>query len=228
MVAAVRATRPAAQAERALLRAILKGTYPPQGVLPAERELAGRLGVTRPTLREVLQRLHRDGWLEIRHGKPTRVRDVWREGGLSVLSALVQQGGSLPRELVPELLEVREALAPAYARLAVDRAPARVRELLEPAQDLPDTAAAFATFDWALHRGLAHASGNPIHVLILNGFAGFYETVALDYFAAPAGRRSSRRFYDALRASAEARDPDEASRVTAEAMKSSRAVWRRR
>ncbi|MGC6744236.1 GntR family transcriptional regulator [Escherichia coli] len=37
--------------------------------LPAERELSELIGVTRTTLREVLQRLARDGWLTIQHGK---------------------------------------------------------------------------------------------------------------------------------------------------------------
>jgi GntR family negative regulator for fad regulon and positive regulator of fabA len=221
-------SRPAAHAERTLLRAILKGTYPPDSALPAERDLAGRLGVTRPTLREVLQRLHRDGWLEIQHGKSTRVRDVWREGGLSVLSALVQHGGELPANLVPELLEVREALAPAWARLAVERGPAEVRRLLAGAHALPDTAAAFAAFDWQLHRGLALASRNPIHVLILNGFATLYEAMAAGYFASAAARRRSRRFYEELLACAEAGDTEGAARVTSEAMKASRSAWRRR
>jgi GntR family negative regulator for fad regulon and positive regulator of fabA len=221
-------TRPAVHAERTLLRAILKGTYPPDSALPAERELAGRLGVTRPTLREVLQRLHRDGWLEIRHGKATRVRDVWREGGLAVLSGLVQHGAELPANLVPELLEVREALAPAWARLAVERAPAEVRRLLAPARELPDTARAFSAFDWELHHGLALASRNPIHVLILNGFANLYEAMAGGYFASPAARRRSRRFYAELLACAEAADAEGAARVTSEAMKASRTAWRRR
>ena len=38
--------------------------------LPSERDLADKIGVTRTTLREVLQRLARDGWLTIQHGKP--------------------------------------------------------------------------------------------------------------------------------------------------------------
>ena len=219
------ARRPAAHAEQAVLESILDGTWPAGGPLPAERELAGQLGVTRPTLREVLQRLHRDGWIEIRHGKPTRVRDVWREGGLNVLSALVRHGGSLPLALVPALLEVREALAPAYAGQAVRHRPREVQHLLEPVAALPDEALAFARFDWTLHQGLALASGNPIHVLILNGFAGFYETVAAGYFASAEGRRASRAFYAALGRAAADHDVAAATAVTTEAMKRSRALW---
>ena len=73
--------------ESRLVKALLDGTFPINSNLPAERELATLLGVTRPTLREALQRLERDGFIEIRHGKPTRVRDFWIEGNLGVTIA---------------------------------------------------------------------------------------------------------------------------------------------
>ena len=82
--------KPAEMAESRLLEAILSGNFPINSSLPGERELAEQIGVTRPTLREALQRLARDGWLDIQHGKPPRVRDFWREGGLAVLEVLAQ------------------------------------------------------------------------------------------------------------------------------------------
>ena len=113
--------RPAEYAENQLIDSILSGVYPIASVLPAERELAAQMGVTRPTLREALQRLARDGWLEIRQGKSTRVRDYWQEGSLGVLGALAQRTSDLPDDFVPNLLAVRLALAPAYTRQAVER-----------------------------------------------------------------------------------------------------------
>src|SRR5512136_2926372 len=83
--------RPAEIAEQRLLDAILSGHFAVNTSLPGERELAAQIGVTRPTLREALQRLARDGWLDIQHGKPTRVRDYWLEGNLGVLSVLAQR-----------------------------------------------------------------------------------------------------------------------------------------
>jgi GntR family transcriptional regulator, negative regulator for fad regulon and positive regulator of fabA len=76
-------------------------SFPPGSNLPGERELAVQFGVTRPTLREVLQRLERDGWIEIRQGKPTRVRDYWQEGNLAVLVAVALIKGELPLTLSP-------------------------------------------------------------------------------------------------------------------------------
>jgi GntR family transcriptional regulator, negative regulator for fad regulon and positive regulator of fabA len=70
-----RAFRPREYAEHRLITAILDGTYPPETALPAERAMAETLGITRPTLRETLQRLSREGWIRIRHGKSSVVND---------------------------------------------------------------------------------------------------------------------------------------------------------
>ena len=58
--------KPQQFAEHTLLMHILNNTYPPGSRLPNERELAEQIGVTRPTLRETLQRLAREKWLNDR------------------------------------------------------------------------------------------------------------------------------------------------------------------
>ncbi|MBK7859807.1 MAG: GntR family transcriptional regulator [Archangiaceae bacterium] len=216
--------RPAVHAERVLVGLILSRRCPAGSTLPPERHLAQQLGVTRPTLREALQRLDRDGWIEIRHGKATRVRDVWREGGLNVLAAAVRSGGRLPPRFVSHLLEVRLALAPAYARAAAAAAPGAVLAALE--QRRPTAAEPYAEFDWALHAALAAASGNPVFTLILNGFGDLYRQLARRYFTAPAARLASSRFYAALERAVRAGQPGRAERVTRAAMQHSLARWK--
>ncbi len=218
--------RPAAYAEESLVTAILDGTYPPGGTLPSERDLAAQLGVTRPTLREALQRLEREGWLAIEQGKPTRVTDYWHEGGLTLLSTLVRYSPKLPSAFVPNLLEVRLALAPAYARAAVACSPGAVLEYLAGCAGLDDTPEAYAAFDWGLHYALTVASGNPIYTLILNGFAGFYEEMARRYFVPSEARDASRRFYAALETAARQEDADQAQQVTQAMMADSIELWR--
>ena len=71
--------KPAELTEQRIINGILEGIFKINGTLPSERELSSQLGVTRPTLREALQRLSRDGWIEIHQGKPTRIRDYWKE-----------------------------------------------------------------------------------------------------------------------------------------------------
>ncbi|MGD8972137.1 MAG: GntR family transcriptional regulator, partial [Desulfobacterales bacterium] len=51
-----RLLRPTQHVEKILVSSILDGTYPTGTALPNERALAAQIGVTRPTLRETLQR----------------------------------------------------------------------------------------------------------------------------------------------------------------------------
>jgi GntR family negative regulator for fad regulon and positive regulator of fabA len=217
--------RPAELTEQRLLQAILAGEFGPGTNLPGERELAQRLGVTRPTLREVLHRLARDGWFDIQHGKPTRVRDYWREGNLNVLSALVRYSQRLPDDFVPNLLAVRLSLAPAYTRTAVETDADTVVALLDGYPDLEDSVDQFAEADWKLHQGLTVASGNPVFTLILNGFADFYIQMARLYFSRPQARSASRTWYAALLTAARAGDGNAAEQETRCAMQKSIELW---
>lgn len=219
------ARRPGAHTESELLSALLAGRWLPGEGLPPERELAATLGVTRPTLREVLKKLDRDGYVTVRHGLPTRVNDIWTEGGLNVLAGLAEHG-EIPKGFVKQLLEVREVLAPAYAREAVRHASARVAAFLERAQALGTAPAEWTAFDWELHHLLAVSSGNPVYTLILNGFRDLFARMATLYFERPAAREASGTFYAALRAAAEAGDASGAERVTRDVMTRSIELWR--
>ena len=219
------APRPAELAESRLIAAILDGSFPVNSTLPPERELAAQLGVPRPTLREALQRLARDGWLEIRHGRLTRVRDYWAEGGLGVLAAIARHQDGLAPDFVPNLLSLRLLLAPAYARLAVEHEPEAVADLLGDYAALPDDPQDLAAADWALHRALTIASGNPVFTLILNGFGDLYLRLAVRYFALPRARRRSRRFYADLLDAARAADGARAEQVARAVMAESLALW---
>ncbi len=217
--------RPAELAETRLISAILDGTFAINASLPAERDLATRLGVTRPTLREALQRMARDGWVEIRQGRPTRVRDYWREGNLGVLSAVAQRQDHLPASFVPNLLQIRILLAPTYTRLAFENSLPQVTEMLEALADLPDAPEAFAERDLQLHAQFTILSNNPVFTLILNGFGDLYRNMARRYFAAPQARAHSRTFYARLLAAARAGDAAQAEAVTLAVMQDSVRLW---
>jgi GntR family negative regulator for fad regulon and positive regulator of fabA len=218
--------KPAELTENRLIEAILDGHFPIDSTLPAERELAAQLGVTRPTLREALQRLARDGWVEIRHGRPTRVRDFWREGNLGVLGAIAHHKEHTPPDFVPNLLTVRLLLAPSYTKAAIERHPQEIVTLLEGYTDLEDIPMAFAKADWELHQNLTIRSGNPVFTLILNGFRDLYHSMALIYFTKPAARQHSRNFYLDLREAAIAQDVDTAEAVTRTVMHKSLDLWK--
>ena len=86
----IKAQSPAGFAEEYIVESIWNGKFAPGSILPAERELSELIGVTRTTLREVLQRLVRDGWLTIQHGKPTKVNNFWETSGLNILETLAR------------------------------------------------------------------------------------------------------------------------------------------
>ena len=217
--------KPAELAETRLVEAILDGTFPIDSTLPPERELAEMLGVTRPTLREALQRLSRDGWLEIHHGKATRVRDYWREGNLTILGAIARFQRNLPPSFVINLLQIRLLLAPAYTRLAFENSNTEVISFLESYQDLPDTAEVFVEKDLELHIRFTQLSSNPIFTLIFNGFGDLYRSMAMLYFANPEARSHSRSFYKNLLSAALANDIYLAEEVARQVMQDSIDLW---
>lgn len=218
--------KPAEITENRLIQAILQGQFPIDSNLPAERELAGLLGVTRPTLRETLQRLSRDGWLEIRHGKPTRVRNYWQEGNLGVLASLAQNPDSLPQDFPANMLVIRSLLAPEFTRLAVERQAGKVDTLLMPYSKIPDEASIFADWDWRLQIQLTILSGNPVFTLIYNGFSEMYAVFGLKYFQKAENRENSRQFYRELLTCARRGDAAGACQVVRKTMVDSQELWR--
>lgn len=218
--------KPAEITEERIIDAILEGHFPVSSNLPAERELAIQLGITRPTLREALQRLASDGWIEIRHGRPTRVCDYWQDGSLGVLGAIARRTKHIPGNFIPNLLQVRILLAPAYTRLAVERDADQVIANTADSGLLQDTAVQYAEFDWRLHHNLTIASGNPVFTLILNGFRELYSPMACLYFQASEARVSSRAFYYELEQAAHQHDPERAEKITRTVMLDSLRLWK--
>ena len=190
--------RPAETTESQLIEAILNNTFPVNSSLPAERELARQLGVTRPTLREALQRLTRDGWIEIRHGKSTRIRDYWREGNLTILGTIARRQKDLPPNFVSNLLQIRTLLAPTYFRMALINYPQEVLDFLGGLQEISDDPVEFTRLDWNLHSQMTFYSRNPVFSLIFNGFSDLYKAIGPLYFANPISRERSRSFYASL------------------------------
>lgn len=219
--------KPLEHAEGALIEAILGGRFPIGSKLPGERALAQDLGVTRPTLREALRRMERDGWVTVRHGKATVVNDIWRDGRMNIIQSLVEHGKNLPAGFVVSLLEVRRDLAPRYTRGAFRRDPEGLARYFASAAQLEDTPQAFAAFDWQMHKVLTLASGNPIYPLFLNGFAGFYEKMACVYFASSGARARSRRYYQEMQEAISGGEEGDVYALTLAMMEESIALWKR-
>ncbi|MEW6076324.1 MAG: GntR family transcriptional regulator [Thermodesulfobacteriota bacterium] len=218
--------RPAQFTRHRLLVRILNGTYPSGTSLPNERALAEELGVTRPTLRENLQRFAAEGWITIHQGKSTIVSDYWRKGGLSILGTLAQYGEYLPEDFIVDLLELRRVLMPAVARAAAGRAPQVLLKFLERFPDIPCEPEPTAQYDWDLQEVMAQESGNRIYPLILNDFVTLFKTLAPLYFTMPETMKASREYYAQLR-EALPRGPEAVEKVVYRTMVESIEFWNR-
>lgn len=194
----IKAQSPAGFAEQYIVESIWNGGFPPGSILPAERELSELIGVTRTTLREVLQRLARDGWLTIKHGKPTKVNNFWDTSGLNILETLAHLDQEGIPDLVDNLMSARTNISAIYVRGAIKNNPEKTIELISAYKEVADTGEAFAEFDYNLNKELVVASGNSIYLLILNGFKGLYSRIGSLYFSHPKGREITKNFYEKL------------------------------
>lgn len=198
-----KAQSPAGFAEEYIVESIWSGRFPPGTILPAERELSELIGVTRTTLREVLQRLARDGWLTIQHGKPTRVNDFWETCGLNILEALARLNEDGIPKLVDDLLAARTNVSSLFIRAAIKNASDKVVDLLEPHLSKSDELLAgdgrtFSMLDYQLTHDLALASDNKVYVLMMNGFKGLYPRIGGFYFEQPKAREIAMDYYRQL------------------------------
>jgi GntR family negative regulator for fad regulon and positive regulator of fabA len=218
--------RPSQHAERVLITSILNGTYPPGTLLPNERSLALLMGVTRPTLRETLQRLAGEGWFTIRHGKPTKVNDYWSLGGMGLLSTLSKYVEYLPDDFITNLLDLRVGLLPVIARRAAEISPETIVEYLEGSHQLEDDATAYSVYDWGLQTLMARKTGNPIYVLLLNDFESIFKDLAFIYFSRKSSRRDSKKYYQELKG-AMAREVDNVEQVVRATMEKSIEIWKK-
>ncbi|MEE9608547.1 MAG: GntR family transcriptional regulator [Myxococcota bacterium] len=100
---------------------ILNGTYKPGERLPAERNMAGRLGVNRGSVREALVKLEQLGLVEIRRGGGSTVRHL-HDASVEIIRHLLFVGGAPNHALVAQLLDAEEMVTAGAARLAVERA----------------------------------------------------------------------------------------------------------
>ena len=94
-----------------LERMILSGELAVGDQIPAERDLAEQMGVSRTVINAGIADMASKGFLEIRPRKGVFVADYRRTGSLSTLVSIMDfNGGLLPRREIKSLLELRMAL----------------------------------------------------------------------------------------------------------------------
>ena len=154
---------------------IERGALKPGDRLPAERDLATQIGVSRPTIRAGLRTLAAMGVVRARHGSGTYIPEgppALNTDALSFLAAL----HGFTRE---DMYEARRILEVGAAGLAAERAtPDQVATLAEEVASLfasMQDPQVFLVHDINFHRGVAAASGNPIVASLVEMVSALYD-----------------------------------------------------
>lgn len=187
--------KPAQFAEQQIIKEIINENWKAGDKLPPERELAGLLGITRPTLREALQRLSRDGWITIRHGKPSMVNDYKNTGGLGVLKSLLSVSRDIPNSLICDWLEFRILIFPSLAEKAVLENKEKVCFELSKSPDLNTKSSEFALFDWNLQMTIVKAGNNSVARMLYNDLSPIYLSESIRYFEHELTKKASLLYY---------------------------------
>jgi DNA-binding FadR family transcriptional regulator len=170
---------------------ILSGRLSIGEKLPSERELALRLGVSRPVVHDGLMDLVAKGLVSMKPRVGTVVNDYRREGSLVILASLVNYGnGGLDPNLLEGMLEMRMLIEVETARLAALR---RSREHLEAFDELLreeeqigyQKIERIAEVDFAVHHLIAMATDNLVYPLLLNSFRQVYTSLTKRFFSDP-------------------------------------------
>lgn len=159
----VKPRKVSAIAAEQIVEAIQRGDFAVGSRLPSEFELAEQMGVSRPSIREALSALQAMALIESRPGSGNYVlRAPSPLDERNAVGLIESEAGCL------EVMEAREALEPAIAALAAEKAAKSVLTKLRDALKRMGRFAAKNDFDAyfqedkAFHSALATASGNAL------------------------------------------------------------------
>lgn len=142
--------------------------------LPAERQLAAELGVSRASVREAIQKLASQGVLSTRRGDGTYVQSTapaeWLQEAVGPLTRLIDSDPHYRYDV----LETRHALESSTAWLAAQRATAQDKERIQRCFDVmiahqqSGHAELAARADAQFHLAIAEASHNLVLVQVMH------------------------------------------------------------
>ncbi|HEY5628652.1 MAG TPA: FadR/GntR family transcriptional regulator [Candidatus Limnocylindrales bacterium] len=183
----------------------------PGDKLPAERELAAEMRVSRPVLREALRALAIMNVVEIRQGAGTFITALEPQALVSHLDFVF----SKDPVALSQVIETRRVVEVGNVRLAAARITpdelADLESLLKRLRGAVDDAARFAELDIAFHDAVCDAAGN----FLLAQFMRIINTLARvsreQTGAAATTRRQALRDHEAILEALRAKDPNAAA-----------------
>jgi GntR family transcriptional repressor for pyruvate dehydrogenase complex len=202
---------------RQLSELIAAGEFTPGQRLPAERELAGMLEVSRSTVREALQRLVATGYVKIHRGRNggAVVQADWGPG----TAEMVERTLAPNWEYFELLFDLRRLIEQQIARTAAERLEDEHVADIEAARDRYRDAGsdreASRVADRELHAAIARATKNP---LLGNLSRQLRAQISLGFEAEPystAIRQRAIEQHDELVRAVVERRPEDAARLAA-------------
>ena len=189
------------------LRALIgSGEYQTGARLPAERDIAKELGVSRPSVREALIALEVEGWVEIRTGSGIYVLD--RQTRSKSMAAPTTEWG--PLELIRARRVVEGEIAALVAIQAKRRDIAAMDLAISSMQKDADRGVVPLEGDRAFHSALVQACGNTVLMETVQSFwdsrrGPLFERLG-DYFETPKSWQSAIAEHHAILEAMRARD----------------------
>lgn len=195
---------------RQLTELMDKGEFAPGQRLPAERDLAQQLGVSRPSVREALIALEIEGRVEVRVGAGVFVTRP------HPLPAAALEEGEGPFELIRARWVVEGETAALAAREATAEDVAEIRAAVEELRRSEGGERSEAA-DRRLHVGIGRATHNGplaavVQLLWDQGRGAMYRQMEL-HFATPALRAATLRDHQAVLSAIEGKDPERARKA---------------
>jgi GntR family transcriptional repressor for pyruvate dehydrogenase complex len=179
----------------------------PGDKLPAERELAAEMHVSRPVLREALRALSIMNVVEIRQGAGTYITALEPQQLVSHLEFVFSKD---PVALA-QVIETRRIVEVGNVRLAAQRITpdevAGLEALLKRLREAVDDPAAFAELDIAFHDAVCEAAGNFLLVQFMRIINTLAKVSRERTGAAATARRRALRDHEAILAGLRANDP---------------------
>jgi DNA-binding FadR family transcriptional regulator len=145
-----------------------KGEFTPGERLPAERDLAKQLGVSRPSVREALIALEVEGWVEVRTGAGVFVLERAKRAIATRKSVPANEWGPL------EVIRARRVIEGEIAALAAAHGKRKhlqaIRESIALMEEDTERGVAPVEGDHAFHTAIADAAGNAVLVDMVQVF----------------------------------------------------------
>jgi DNA-binding FadR family transcriptional regulator len=150
------------------LRALMSGgEFQPGERLPAERDLAKQMGVSRPSVREALIALEVEGWVEVRTGSGVFVLDRSRQ---RKIETKVPEGEWGPLEILRARRVVEGEIAALAAQHAKRKDVDAIRGAISLMHEDTERGIAPTSGDRAFHTAIAEAAGNAVLVDTVHTF----------------------------------------------------------